>query len=59
MNDFVCFYFEGMTFNLSEGIWLRSGRQIPDWALHFLIDVLAEGFSIVGISGKAMEKFET
>ena len=58
MKEFVCFYFEGMSLNLSESVWRRSGSQIPDWTLHFLIDVLGEGFTIVGIYGNQAEMVE-
>ena len=58
MKEFVCFYFEGMSLNLGESTWRRSGSQIPDWTLHFLIDVLSEGFTIVGIYGNQTEMVE-
>jgi hypothetical protein len=59
MKEFVCFYFEGMSLNLSESAWRSSGSQIPDWTLHFLIDVMHEGFSIVGIYGNKTETVES
>jgi len=55
MKEIACFYFEGMALALSEATWVQSGNQIPDWTLHFLIDVLTEGFSVVGISTKTSE----
>jgi hypothetical protein len=58
MNEFICFYFEGMSLNLSESTWIHSGSQIPDWTVHFLTDVLAEGFTVVGIFGNKMNVME-
>jgi len=55
MKDAPCFYFEGMSLNLGETTWSQSRGEIPDWTLHFLIDVLKEGFSIVGISVQSPE----